>query len=840
MRPRTRSTRSPATSGHVLSYLVRSSWPSQLALVALVLVGVGCGLAPVQLFRTILDRAIPARDLALVAELGLALAVVMTVGAAATYWRNLVGDRIRQRFLADFRGDLFAHLLRSSPEFFSRQSIGELMNKAQLDVGRLAMTVTAILVDPIVSVATLVVYVGYLITLSPALTTLALVSLPVLVVAVPALNRKLAENARRFTREIGAFAGAMAESFAGIFEVQVHATYGYTEARIRRGENVVGDVRYEEARLGGWLQVLSDLARGAGPILVYAYGATLAIRGSMKVGEIVAFASTLGGLYGALDKLIKYPPLLTNAQDRFRELVELFHTPRVFRDGGEPMPDDTTITLDRVTFGYDERNPVLRDLSVTIPPGEHVAFVGRSGCGKSSVLGVIAGRLCAARGTVRLGGAELDRIDAAELARTVGVVGQAPFLFNGTLRENLLYGLLSRSGGDAGEPTSFLDLGALGLGERPSAAAIDDRLLAVCEEVNLHDDLHELGLAARLDPEHAAPLLAIRETLRRAFRDEPGVEHFDPGRYLEGFTVGENLTFAPHIEARSRPEQATDEWLRAAEGCGAALISLLAQIGFDEASADLDFLKRVGERNPGLLAELGTTAVDVRERARLVEAVAGHPIEAGVLGAELMRALAARGLGAREKGASRRATVVGSRAAFATALGPSAPRPYDPARWHPALGVRDNLIFGHVDADHLSAHRRVNAALREALVAAGLLDTVLRLGLGFVVGERGAKLSGGQRQKVSIARVFLKDPRVLVLDEATSALDERSARHVQQSVRSRFRGRTVLAVTHRLGELDAFDRVIVLERGAVSEDGTPAGLLAAGGALARLRQTSGG
>lgn len=840
------STSSPATrprvpSTHVLGYIARLSGLDQVVLVVLVLFGVACGLAPIQLFRSILDRAIPGRDLALVGKLAVALGVVMTAGAVATYWRGLVGDRIRQRFLAEFRGRLFAHLLRASPDFFSRQSIGELMNKAQLDVGRLAMTVTAILVDPIVSGATLLIYVGYLLTLSAPLTVLALASLPLLVVAVPLLNRRLAANARLFTREIGAFAGSMSESFAGIFEVQVHATYDYTEARVGRGEDVVGAVRRDEARLGGWLQALSDLARGAGPILVYGYGALLAIRGSMKVGEIVAFASTLGGLYGALDKLIKYPPLLTGAQDRFRELTELFQVPCAFPDDGEAPPADAAISLDQVTFGYDERNPVLRDLSLAITPGEHVALVGRSGCGKSSVLGLIAGRLRPTRGTVRIGDVTLERVAANELARTIGVVGQTPFLFNGTLRENLLYGLLRQRMGDAGDPSSFLDVAALGLGPHPPSGVVDARLVEVCEEVGLRDDLYELGLSARLSPERAAALLPVRASLRELFSDDPDIEHFDPARYQAGFTVGENLAFAPAGQgATDRDPVTAREWLRAAASCGPELIVLLARIGYDDARADLDFLRRVGERNPALLAELGTDPADVRERTRLVDAVGGRAIDPAALGGEVVRALATRALSTRERDPARRAALVASRAAFSAALGPSSPPPYDPNRWHPALGLRENLIFGHVDANQLSTVRRVNAALAGALEANGSIREVLSLALDFAVGERGAKLSGGQRQKVSIARVFLKDPAVLLLDEATSALDERSARDVQHAIRVRFRGRTVLAVTHRLGELEPFDRVLVFERGTIAEDGAPQALLAGDGALARLRQAANG
>ncbi len=838
MRAKRRATNDPASTRNVLVYIAQLSWSRQLVLLVLVLLGVLCGLGPVHLFRMILDRAIPARDVGLVMRIAAALTVLVIVGALVTYGRNLVSDRIRQDFLAEFRGRLFAHLLRVAPEFYSRQSVGELMNKAQLDVGRLAMTVSGILVDPVVSGATLLVYVGYLLTISPVLTALALVSLPALVVLVPVLNRRLAENARRFTREIGAFAGTMSESFAAIFEVQVHATYGYTEARVTRGETAVGDVRLGEARLSGGLQALSDLARGAGPILVYAYGAVLAVRGTMKVGEIVAFASTLGGLYAALDKLIKYPPLLTNAQDRYRELSELFRIPRRFLDERKPAPEQTDLAFERVTFGYDARSPVLREVSLAIPAGEHVALVGRSGCGKSSVLGLAAGRLQPLAGEVRLGGLTVGELAAAELAARIGVVSQSPFLFNGTIRSNLLYGLLRRPEGDLDDLATFLDASALGGEAAPSSEALDEHLVGVCEEVSLREDLYELGVSTRLAPEHARSFLAIRTRLRRAFQDDPAVEHFDPARYLARATVGENLAFAPSPEAGGAAATTLETWSRAAAACGAELVSLVAAIGYDEITHDLAFLRRVAERNAALLADLGVEEADLAERVRIVEGVAGRALERAALGDVLHATLVRRGLAARERDPERCAVLVRARERFAAALGPGASAPYDPARWHPALTLRENLVFGRIDADHLSVVRRVNTAVSEALEEAGLSRAVLRLGLDFAVGERGAKLSGGQRQKVSIARVFLKSPQVLLLDEATSALDERSARHVQDAVRTRFRGRTVLAVTHRLGELGDFDRVLVFERGTVVEDGAPDALLAAGGALARLRQAS--
>jgi len=107
-------------------------------------------------------------------------------------------------------------------------------------------------------------------------------------------------------------------------------------------------------------------------------------------------------------------------------------------------------------------------------------------------------------------------------------------------------------------------------------------------------------------------------------------------------------------------------------------------------------------------------------------------------------------------------------------------------------------------------------------------------GYGTKVGERGAKLSGGERQRIAIARALLKDPPILLLDEATSALDAESERLVQDALRTLMRGRTTLAVAHRLSTIESADRILVMDGGRIVEEGTHKELLAAGSAYAAL------
>ena len=139
--------------------------------------------------------------------------------------------------------------------------------------------------------------------------------------------------------------------------------------------------------------------------------------------------------------------------------------------------------------------------------------------------------------------------------------------------------------------------------------------------------------------------------------------------------------------------------------------------------------------------------------------------------------------------------------------------------------VRENIAYARPDASDAEvlaaaraahAHRVHRAAARRVRHA---------------VGERGVKLSGGQRQRIAIARVFLKDPAVVVLDEATSSLDNESERLVEEAMEELLRGRTTLIIAHRLSTVRRADRVVVLERGRVVEEGTHAELVGAGGAV---------
>jgi ATP-binding cassette, subfamily B, bacterial len=142
--------------------------------------------------------------------------------------------------------------------------------------------------------------------------------------------------------------------------------------------------------------------------------------------------------------------------------------------------------------------------------------------------------------------------------------------------------------------------------------------------------------------------------------------------------------------------------------------------------------------------------------------------------------------------------------------------------------VRDNLLYAKPDASQ--------EELERAARAAAIHDRVMELPQGYdtIVGERGYKLSGGEKQRIAIARVLLKDPRILILDEATSALDTVSERLIQRALERLERGRTTIAIAHRLSTILRADQILVYDGGRIVERGNHATLLANGGLYSRL------
>jgi ABC-type multidrug transport system fused ATPase/permease subunit len=149
--------------------------------------------------------------------------------------------------------------------------------------------------------------------------------------------------------------------------------------------------------------------------------------------------------------------------------------------------------------------------------------------------------------------------------------------------------------------------------------------------------------------------------------------------------------------------------------------------------------------------------------------------------------------------------------------------------------ILNNIFFGKTKTSNPQARERIDQSIIQLLIEEDLLESIIEIGMHYEVGNKGDKLSGGQQQKLAIARVFLKAPKVLIMDEATSALDNKSQTRIQNLLETRWKKKsTVVSVVHRLDTIKNFDKVAVMKAGKIMEMGTYDELIARKGMLYEL------
>ena len=405
------------------------------------------------LLHTLTQLAIPlvikgAIDQALLAGGGGALALtvaifagVVLLNAGASFVQDLVVGRAAESVLRDLRRAMFAHLQLVPMAFMDKTQVGRLMSRLQGDVGALQ----EFLENTVLSVGDLVLLVGIagvLLWLDAWLGLLTLSVVPALFL-VRVLWLPAARQAFMRSRETSAIVnGALAENINGVRTVQA-----------MRREGVNFDLFEERARENLKAQLWSiTLAQGVIPIvdaltgvamaIVVVAGGALVLDGRIELGVMVATMFYVQRFFDPIRSLTGQYSVMQRAMASGERIFEVIDVPVTIADrpgAVELDGSDGSVKLEGVTFGYEPGLPVLRSVDLAIEAGETVALVGPTGSGKTSIAALIHRFYEPTGGRVRVGGSDVRDVTQASLGRMVGMVPQEPFLFTGTILENIAY-----------------------------------------------------------------------------------------------------------------------------------------------------------------------------------------------------------------------------------------------------------------------------------------------------------------------------------------------------------------------------------------------------------------
>ena len=393
------------------------------------------------LVKTAFDRAIPARDSAQLLSIGAGILLLYVGGTGITlFTRRLFLDTTKSA-IATLRVDLVDCVYALSAAFHRDTAAASLHSVIVQDTERLDNASNVVLAQLVPAAAISAALCLWLAWLNPWLLIATLSVLPLMLVINRALGPRVREGIAHSNRRFAQFS----QDTLRMLEALDLARLQTAEASERaRQAAAVDDLRVTSSRIV-WLAsaytVLQNTVTTVSGVVILVAGGTAVLRGSMSLGDLASFYVGVGLLTTQAAGLFSAVPHVLAGDASLEELWRLLdtHAPEPY-GGTTPIEFDGRMSLDAVTFGYGER-VVLSNASLTVEPHQICALVGPNGSGKTSIVNLLLGWYRPQRGSVSASHLPLDTVDVHQLRRQVGVVPQDPILLDGTIRDNLTYGM---------------------------------------------------------------------------------------------------------------------------------------------------------------------------------------------------------------------------------------------------------------------------------------------------------------------------------------------------------------------------------------------------------------
>jgi ATP-binding cassette, subfamily B, multidrug efflux pump len=427
----------------LLAYL-RPYWKQMTAALALMLVVTGLTLLIPYLMKVAIDQHILAGDLAGLTRVSLwimaAFVGLYFAAAGQRYLLSMVGQRV----LANLRSALFKHLQRLSLVYHDTHITGVTVSRVINDVAEinelLSQGLITLLGDLLILAGTIVV----MLTLDARLALYTFAVIPLMLLATYFFSRK-ARSAYRETRSrVAAVVGDLAEDISGMRVIQAFAQENNSQQRFKRINEANRDAQINAMSLSFIFLPTVDLLGILATVIVLWAGGLSVARGEVTLGVLVAFLAYVTRFFQPIQELSRLYTTMQSAMAGGEQVLRLLDTPSQVNDqpGAVEMPPIRgDIELDGVSFQYrQDTEEVLHDVSLKLPAGQTLALIGPTGAGKTSIANLIARFYDATEGFVRIDGIDVRDVTQGSLRAQFGLVPQDPFLFSGTIADNIRFG----------------------------------------------------------------------------------------------------------------------------------------------------------------------------------------------------------------------------------------------------------------------------------------------------------------------------------------------------------------------------------------------------------------
>jgi ABC-type multidrug transport system fused ATPase/permease subunit len=803
----------------LVSWIFANNKKLQLLLIISAAISVFANVIPLEMQKRIVNEAINLGKVnLLMTYCGIYLAAFVA-GSGLKFLINSLQTVIGQRTIADMRQELYRHAITLPLSFYRRTQPGLVVAAMTTELASAGDFVGMSIAVPVTNLLMLAAFAGYLLLLVPMLQK-----------RVNIYNKKRVDAGRRLSGKIG-------ESVAGIHEIQANGAFAIENHKFDQLVNRLRRVRIIWRLLRFGIKAANSLFTNLSRFLVFAFGGYLAIKGQLELGALVAFLSAQEKLYDPWKELIEFYQAYKTSSVTYNRTMEYFDARpehALTPPGRDPFNLEGSISVQDLSFETEDGTRLLSDISFSLKPYEHMALVGFSGSGKSTLAQCIVQLYRYTHGRITIGQKEVAALSKKDVSANLGFVSQHPFIFDSTIEDNLLYAWKALP---ADEDSSLQ-------GDRPTL----DEKIQVLQQSGIFVDVLRFGLNTTLYGREHQDLISQIIRLRKKFLGEfaaglkEHIEHYDETKFLSYSSIAENLIFGvPQRDSFDDKELTGNEFFMNFLD-RTDLENPLVNLGVDLADQALNIL---GDLPPSsVFAEkLPIEPEKLEDYKRIVARSKRDGLDALAKNdRRSLLQLALRYSPGQHKlvdlPQQLKRQVLKARQEFRDAVGADAPQAfnfYDESEYMASRPILTNIFFGNIKTDSTRVQEEINRSINQLLIEEEILEDILAMGMQYRVGSKGENLSGGQRQKLAIARILLKEPKVLVMDEATSGLDNESQSRIQSLLETQWKDKsTLIAVVHRLDIIRNYDKIAVMKAGKIIEMGTYEELMDQHGVLREL------
>jgi len=440
--------------------MVKPQWMTAVGMCGLMLVGVVIELAPPKLQQYLVDDILTggattpdAQSLVkMLLLVVLALAATRVLLGIVSWLKGLLANKVGVALTFELRGQLVRKLHALGVGYYDRHQVGSLVSRVAHDSEVLHSLLQQITGGFLLQIVQVVAVGVMLFTLNPKLALYTLIPAPLVVAGSVFFWRRVYPNYYRYADSSHKQAGRLSGMLSGIRVVKAFAQEDREFEQFQQTSDNLRQSRTVVERATTSFTAIMAMVFSLGGLIVWYVGGRDVLAGEMTLGSLMAFLAYLAMFYAPLSTLSQLTTWLTSFMTGCQRVFELIDTPTETRDTEHPQRlanAEGKIRFEGVTFGYERHRPVLKDVSFTIRPGEKIGIVGRSGSGKTTLVNLISRFYDVDSGRVSLDGVDVRQLATSDLRQHVGVVLQEPFLFRGTIQDNLVYGRPEATADDA-------------------------------------------------------------------------------------------------------------------------------------------------------------------------------------------------------------------------------------------------------------------------------------------------------------------------------------------------------------------------------------------------------